>query len=214
MDPMVEILAEPYFDVRAILAAYGTVRTRTAALTASRGDDTLSSISLTHRPGAVDPLHDGNNSQFDPSGRKAYQEKEFCVFNKAFEDTYFFQIYRSLPFSPGRMRLMILSPLKIYRMHRDATKRAHIAILTNPDCRIVFRNGDSFHIAADGRVYIAETRSLHTAFNAGSSERIHLAISMAESENSAETDPSIAPTMTARHLLEPEAPADQDDNAF
>jgi hypothetical protein len=206
MGPLVESLSEPQFDIAAILAAYDTVRMRATARTASRGDDTLSSISLTHRPGAVDPLHDGSNSQFDSSGRMVYQEKDFRVFNKVFEDTYFFEIYRALPFFPGRMRLMILPPLKIYGMHRDATKRAHIAIVTNPDCRITFRNGDSFHIPADGRVYVADTRSLHTAYNAGHCERVHLAISMAETGNPAKAGESIGSTAAGRRSFVPVAP--------
>lgn len=172
-------------DAAALIDAYRAVRGRAAVKTAARGRDTLSSISLTHRPGAADPLHDGSNSQFGPLGDKVYEENEFSVFNEAFCDTYFFEIYNALPFQAGRVRLMMLPPLKIYKMHRDATKRAHIAIVTNPDCRLVFRSGQTAHVPADGRLYVADTREFHTAYNAGDSERVHLAISMAETESPA-----------------------------
>jgi chemotaxis response regulator CheB len=77
---------------------------------------------------------------------------------------------------------MILPPLTIYAMHRDSSCRAHIASTTNPDCRLTSRDGESLHVPVDGRVYVVETRSEHTAFNAGAEERVHLTMSMADTE--------------------------------
>jgi hypothetical protein len=183
----VESMAGPEFDATKILAGWNTVRERVTVRTAARGADTMSSISLTYRPAAAEPLYDGNNSQFDSSGLRVYEEREFCVFNKDFQDTYFFEVYKNLPFKPGRMRLMVISPLKIYKMHCDATMRAHIAIATNPDCYIAFRDGGSYHVPADGRLYVVDTLRLHTAYNAGDCERVHLVISVADTENQAES---------------------------
>ena len=43
-------------------------------------------------------------------------------------------------------------------------------------------DGQTFHVPTDGQVYQVETRREHTAYNAGASERVHLAISMADTE--------------------------------
>jgi Aspartyl/Asparaginyl beta-hydroxylase len=172
----------PCFDIDELRHAYETVRTMVPPGVSARGQDSMSSISLTHRLGATDPCYDGNQSQFGVDNRKAYEEHEFSVFNEMFKSTYFWDIYSALPFPVGRMRLMILTPAKIYQMHRDATNRAHLAIITNDYCRLVNEDGETFHVPADGYLYIAETRQGHTAFNAGTSERVHLAISMAATE--------------------------------
>jgi len=170
------------YDPRALSEACDFVLERIRPDVTSRGADRFRGVSLTHRVGAVDPFSDGSNSQFDASGRKVYRESEFSQFNAQLMDTYFWEIYRSLPFRVGRMRIMILPPLTVYGMHRDATQRAHLAVVTNPDCWLVARSGESFHVPDDGRVYVAETREEHTAFNAGSTERVHLAISVVDTE--------------------------------
>lgn len=171
-------------DVAAMVAAYQHVRALTAAPDeARRGADRLRSISLTHRIDAEDEFGDGNQSQFAPDGTKVYREEEFSVFNENLKGTYFWHVYRTLPFPVGRMRLMILAPRTIYQMHRDGTTRAHIAIHTTKDCRLVGPDGATFHIPADGRVYVADTRRRHTAYNAGVVERVHLAVSMADTED-------------------------------
>jgi hypothetical protein len=170
------------FDVDAIREAYEFVVSRVRPGESRRGADRLRSISLTHREGAAEPVFDGNNSQFDTDGNKVYRESAFTRFNEMFTGTYFWEIYRRMPFQVGRMRLMVLPPLTIYAMHRDSSCRAHIAITTNPDCRIISRTGDNLHVPVDGRVYVFDTRREHTAYNAGREERVHLTMSIADSE--------------------------------
>jgi len=178
----IEIAEAPTFDIRQVESAYAAIRQRVQPGESNRNGDVIRTISLTHRPGATDPFYDGNQSQFDQLGRKVYREDLFTVFNEELRDTYFWTVYRSLPFRIGRMRLIVLPPATIYRMHRDATKRAHLAITTNPDCRLTWRDGNSFHVPADGSVYVTDTTIEHTAYNAGRSERVHLVMSMVETE--------------------------------
>jgi len=182
MEPFVEPLDALRLDVEALLHAYALVSDRVAPVVAARGGDRLRAISLTHRPGAADPFADGNASQFDAAGGKAYREADFSCFHESFRDTYFWTVYEQLPFAVGRMRLMVLPPLTVYGMHRDGTRRAHIAITTNPDCRLVSRVGVTAHVPVDGRVYVVDTLTDHTAFNAGTTERIHLVMSMSDTE--------------------------------
>ncbi|MBF6063535.1 aspartyl/asparaginyl beta-hydroxylase domain-containing protein [Nocardia terpenica] len=160
------------------------VMERVGLLVTDRAGDSMTCVSLTHRPGAVDPLADGLESQFAPDGTLRYLESEFCCFNDDFADTYFATVWRSVRalYPVGRMRLMIVGPQQIYRMHADATKRAHLAIHTDPDAFLVGPDGHGHHVPADGRLRVFDTRLRHTAFNAGTTQRVHLTISMASTE--------------------------------
>jgi hypothetical protein len=180
-------LAEPTYDVSRLKHALEQVIELAGGVgEATRGDDRLQSISLTSRPGAVAPWLDGNNSQFDrATGARLYEETEFSVFNKAADDTYFREVYDTLPFSAGRMRLMFLAPITIYQMHRDSTRRAHLAISTNDDCRLVLRDGTTCHVPPDGHLHIADTTEYHTAYNAGDALRVHLVMSILDSQPAA-----------------------------
>ncbi len=172
------------FDPATIVEAYESVRGLVAPGEAARGEDRLRGISLTHRAGAREPLYDGNESQFNAQGQKVYHEADFAEFHDAFKGTYFWHIYQSLPFRVGRARLLVLPPLTIYGMHCDGTRRAHIAVSTNPGCRLVSQTGVTFHVPVDGQLYVADTQRAHTAYNAGSTERVHLVFAMADTEDS------------------------------
>jgi len=57
-----------------------------------------------------------------------------------------------------------------YRMHRDkqTTIRYHVAVETNEYCYMFAQEQDeirSVHIPADGRVWLLDTRTIHTALN-------------------------------------------------
>ena len=176
--------ADAVFDVNLLRRACDQVLDRVQPLVADRGGDPVTCVSLTHRPGAADPLADGLESQFAPDGTLRYLEREFSCFNDDFADTYFATVWRSVRalFPLGRMRLMVARPQKIYRMHADATKRAHLAIHTNPDAYLVGPDGTSHHVPADGRLRVFDTRVRHTAFNAGTVDRVHLTMSVADTE--------------------------------
>lgn len=179
--PPFAILDEPCFDVERLRRALRDLTAAAPVVTAARGADVLRSVSLTHRVGAAEPWYDGNNSQFDrATGAKLYEEHDFSIFNHQLDHTYFREVYDSVPFTVGRMRIMVLPPMTVYKMHRDSSRRAHLSIHTNDDARLVTRDGETCHIAPDGRVHIADTRRLHTAYNAGVEQRVHLVMSIVE----------------------------------
>jgi hypothetical protein len=174
-------LDEPDFDPNLLESALDDLLKVRDVAKAARGTDRLRSLSLTHRLGAVDPWADGNNSQFErTTGRRLYEESEFCVFNVELDGTYFRQVYDALPFTCGRMRIMLLPPLTIYKMHVDSSRRAHLALRTNEDARLVFRDGFTYHVPRDGKVHVLDTTVPHSAYNAGLQDRYHLAISVVE----------------------------------
>lgn len=141
---------------------------------------TLRSISLTHRPNAEEPVYDGNNTQFDPkTNARLFEERDFSIFNNEMKHTVFYEIYKSMPFKVGRMRLNLLTPLTVFAMHRDSAPRAHIAIVTNPYCFLACGSGEGYHIPADGNVYVFDTTAPHTAYNASNIDRFHLTMSLA-----------------------------------
>lgn len=145
---------------------------------------TLRSVSLTHRPGAVDPIYDGNNTQYNPTtNEKLFLEKDFTEFNKEFKDTVFYDVWRSMPFRIGRMRLNLLPPLTVFSMHRDSAPRAHIALVTNPECFLTSGDAQTHHVPADGNVHLFDTTLPHTAYNSSREDRIHLTMALADEEH-------------------------------
>ncbi|MGQ4600321.1 aspartyl/asparaginyl beta-hydroxylase domain-containing protein [Nocardia sp. R6R-6] len=172
------------FDVSLLRQAYNDVLDLVAPMNTERNGEPLRCIPMTHRPHAEDLLADGLVSQFTPGGIMGYLEREFSCLNPMFSDTYFAVVHRAVSalMPIGRMRLMIMTPGTVYRMHADATKRAHLAIHTDPDAYLVGPDGHGHHIPADGRLRVFDTRTRHTAFNAGTVDRVHLLMSVADTE--------------------------------
>ncbi|MGN2641027.1 aspartyl/asparaginyl beta-hydroxylase domain-containing protein [Nocardia takedensis] len=172
------------FDIALLRQAYNDALDLVEPINTERDGEPLRCVSMTHRPDAEDPLTDGLLSQFTPNGHMRYHEREFSCFNPMFSGTYFAVVHRAVSalMPIGRMRLMILAPGTVYRMHADATKRAHLAIHTDPDAYLVGPGGQGHHIPADGRLRVFDTRARHTAFNAGVVDRVHLLLSVADTE--------------------------------
>ncbi len=164
------------FDPRRIRSDYQELLRRAPAY-AGLGTDP--GLGLTHRPGAPDPWRDAAIGQFNPvTGAKRYEEEEFSSFQDGCRDLVFFEIYRCVPFRVGRMRLITLDPADIYHMHTDSTRKAHVAVETNEDCRLLFRTGQTYRVPLDGRVHLIDTRTPHSAYNAGEQSRVHLVLSV------------------------------------
>lgn len=139
-------------------------------------------LCLTSRPGAQEPLRDGEGNLL---GRGA--ETDFTVFNREFEGTVFEDIYRTVPYRLGRVRLMALPPRSCYSFHQDSEPRLHIAIVTNPQAFLLLDAGGNnlkrLHLPADGRLWWVDTRKIHSAMNAGEELRVHLVASIIVDEN-------------------------------
>lgn len=162
---------------------YEILGSHTVRATSRAEGSTLRSISLTHRPRAVDPIYDGNNTQFNPeTNEKLFLERDFTEFNEDFKGTAFYEVWQKMPFRVGRMRLNLLLPLTVYSMHRDSAPRAHIALVTNPNCFLTSDDAQTHHIPADGNVHIFDTTMPHTAYNASRQDRIHLTMALADEE--------------------------------
>ncbi len=150
--------------------------------TARRDGSTLRSFSLTHRPRSEDPVHDGNQTQYAPDNSRVFEEADFTEFNAVFKDTIFYEIYQSMPFKIGRMRLNFLPERTVFPMHRDSAARAHIAVETNENCFLISGDAQAHHVPADGNTYVFDTKESHTAFNASRKGRIHLTMAIAHDD--------------------------------
>ena len=104
-----------------------------------------------------------------------HQEKEFVIFNKELENTYFYTIYKEISnhLKIARMRVIALNQKRCLTWHRDFNKRIHIPIITDEKCKFVLED-TVFHLPADGSAYIIDTTKHHTAFNGSKIVRMHL----------------------------------------
>ena len=130
-------------------------------------------LSVTCRADAEDRLHDIG---WLPDGAR---DSDYTVINPEFRGTVVEELLDKLPFPYGRTRLMRMAPKSCLSIHADSSLRYHYAITTNPDCYIIFKEGDTGtlrHIPADGHLYEMDARKTHTAINASRKERVHLVI--------------------------------------
>jgi hypothetical protein len=152
-------------------------------------------VCLTHRAEIVDssqkvyggtgPLNHG--SEFD-----------FGVLNEDFHGTYLYDFFKGAQrrWKLGRTRLMLLPPRVCYPMHQDVSPyRYHIALQTNEYCFFTFADGKMFHVPADGHIYRLNGTRIHSAFNGGKTERIHIVFEI--------TDLAQSWTVTQPNLEEP-----------
>tara|TARA_Y100000590_G_scaffold126124_1_gene144187 strand:- start:3496 stop:4071 length:576 start_codon:yes stop_codon:yes gene_type:complete len=102
-------------------------------------------------------------------------ENEYTELCKPFKNTYVEKVYNEIKerWNIGRFRFLMKPPRSCLSWHRDPEKRLHIPIVTNPGCRMVIEN-ESFHMPADGSLYITDNTKYHNFFNGGEIDRIHL----------------------------------------
>ena len=127
-------------------------------------------VSVTSKPGAENPLHDGVSA--DPDEEMLYK-----VINAEFRGTYFEEILTGLPFPFGRTRILRVPPQKCYPVHTNHSIRYHLALNTHVGAFIVYPEvGKVYHIPADGYLYRMDARVPHTAVNCGPLTRAHMVI--------------------------------------
>ena len=102
-------------------------------------------------------------------------ETQYTELCKPFIGTYVEEIYAEIlqRWKIGRFRFLMKPPRSCLSWHRDPEKRLHIPIITNPGCRMVIED-ESFHMPADGSLYITDNTKYHNFFNGGEVDRIHL----------------------------------------
>lgn len=115
----------------------------------------------------------GNDPWQDAVGRLKTGQTwdENVEVNPYFKDTIFEEIINKYKLT--RTRLIWLKPYSCYSMHRDATIRMHIPLITNQRCYFVFREDGLFNMPA-GHVYEVDTTKEHSAMNCSSEYRLHL----------------------------------------
>ena len=130
-----------------------------------------------------DPYQETGSIYSREENKSVTKESEYKYFIKKFEGTYFHKLFSEvaeksvLPI--GRVRFLKLKAKACYSVHRDNSIRYHIALHTNPECYLVFKNQGLIHIPADGQCYATNTLLEHSAMNGSLEERIHLVFSTA-----------------------------------
>ncbi len=104
-------------------------------------------------------------------GRSKGSELEYTNLNLFFKDTLFEEVISQ--YTLKRTRLVWLSPMSCYSMHKDTTPRIHIPMITNLECYFVFKQGIIQHMPV-GSVYWTNTVNLHTFMNCSTESRLHL----------------------------------------
>ena len=136
----------------------------------------LGQIGLTHQPGVRDPWRQlfagvGLLSQIAPD----LQERDFTDLNEICYGTYIEEVYHSLPYQIGRLRLLRVQPRRCYSVHRDSSMRLHLPLITNPSALMLFPDDNKIvHLPADGRIFLTDTTRRHSAMNGGAEDRYHL----------------------------------------
>ena len=105
----------------------------------------------------------------------AVDETEYTEICNPFIGTYIEEVYNIIKaeWKIGRMRFLMKPPRTCLSWHRDPEKRIHIPIITNPGCRMVIEE-ESYHMPADGSIYITDNTRYHNFFNGGEIDRLHL----------------------------------------
>lgn len=104
-------------------------------------------------------------------GTSKGNELTYTNLNSIFKDTVFEEVINK--YNLIRTRLMWVSPMTCYSMHKDSTPRIHIPMITNPECYFVFKQGIIQHMPV-GSVYWTNTVNLHTFMNCSDKPRLHL----------------------------------------
>ena len=104
-------------------------------------------------------------------GTSKGDELAYTNLNPFFKDTIFEELINQ--YKLKRARLMWISPMTCYSIHKDTTPRIHIPMITNSECYFVFKQGFISHLPT-GSVYLVDTTKLHTFMNCSTKSRLHL----------------------------------------
>ena len=172
-------------DIKKLRTDYEMIRGKLDFSTDDPSKIDFNAICVNQKPGDPNSITGGNIRGLywtypDESGEeqerlnKIYEDSytEICP---DFKGTYIEEVYNSIKekFKIGRVRLLMKPPRSCLSWHRDPDRRIHIPIITNPGARMVIED-ESFHLPADGKVYITDNRKYHNFFNGGEQDRVHL----------------------------------------
>lgn len=103
----------------------------------------------------------------------------------SFFDKFLSSIHDALPenfhgYNPHDATITSLRPGYCYESHTDRMLVIHVPLSTNPHCRIKLE--DKSYYFEEGRVYLVNTSKMHTAWNAGDTDRIHFLTGVSHTE--------------------------------
>jgi hypothetical protein len=91
--------------------------------------------------------------------------------------------FPGLPWKVYRTRIMTMEGRRCYSIHKDDNPRLHIALKTTNQAKFIFTQpAEIIHIPADGHVWWVDTRNEHTAINGSLEPRVHLLMSLANTD--------------------------------
>lgn len=106
------------------------------------------------------------------------RESHFTHFNDYYKDSYIHELYLEmqevLKIGILRFRAMYMMPACSLTMHHDNEARAHVALKTDEDNFFVVNRKEIYHLPADNKVRVMDTRHTHTFVNASVDTRIHI----------------------------------------
>jgi Aspartyl/Asparaginyl beta-hydroxylase len=87
-------------------------------------------------------------------------------------------------FLVSRARWLVMKPGNKLAWHTDGSPtlysvRLHIPLITNIDCFFETKKG-KYHMEADGSCYLVAVNKLHTAYNNGADNRIHIVMNIVD----------------------------------
>ena len=178
------------FDINELQKAYKEIL-KIKSFSGVEGVSNFGAISLTQIPGDPDSIK-GNKARGvfwtkpDKSGKEVVRDQKideaaYSEFIDEYKDTYFKEVFETLSskYKLGRVRILLKEPRSTLSWHRDPEPRLHIPIITNPGCRMVIED-ESYHMPADGSVYITDNSKYHNFFNGGETDRLHLVSTLIE----------------------------------
>ena len=102
------------------------------------------------------------------------KEEDFKYLNSELRGSVIETIWNNNKRSIGRFRILTIKPFENrYTKHVDADYRTHLAVFTNEESFLEIDN-TPYHIPADGVAYLCNTRKIHTAYNHGNTNRVHI----------------------------------------
>ncbi|MCC6137024.1 MAG: aspartyl/asparaginyl beta-hydroxylase domain-containing protein [Bdellovibrionaceae bacterium] len=137
---------------------------------------TVKQILLTCPTESTDYDFYGTGKIYDSVNKKyVIPQENFSVINPRLHGSYLEHVIKNFPYKIGRARIMILTQKHSYSLHRDAEPRFHIAVNTNPDCYLIYKDHpDWYHVPSDGYLYRVETHHMHSAMNCSEELRTHV----------------------------------------
>lgn len=113
------------------------------------------------------------NKEINPKG---YRDPDFSRWIEGTE--YLQEVAKDIGIRErGRVRLLLLAPYTCYSIHTDPDMyRTHIPLITN-DSSFMLIDGTPWYMPT-GYAYLVDVSKKHTAINAGSTNRIHLVVSV------------------------------------